>query len=195
MPWKSWRHTGLMVWFGLSLVACAPTGPWSGPEGTFTPYPPRGFTHEVSSSVMELFWNCTRPLPDTLVLEGLAFNPWSASAVRWLEFALVGENAQGASVSETGGDPQDYLLGSMRSTPFHLELRTTGSEVRFNLFYRFQFVEPGEGGGDGHESPKSRLPGGGPPVQLVAAGPILLAQANNYLMVWDACSEYLHRMR
>jgi hypothetical protein len=195
MHGKSWRHLGLLVCLGLSLGACAPTQPWSGPEGTFSPYPPRGFTHTASTSAMELFWTCTRPVPDTLVLQGLAFNPWSASAVRWLELALVGENVRGATVSETSGEPQDYLLGSMRSTPFQLELKLAGSEVRFNLFYRYQFVEPGEGGGGGEPPSKSWRPGGGLPVQRVASGPILLAQANNYWMVWDACSEYLHRMR
>ena len=146
----------------------------------------------------KLDWNCTRPVADTLVLDGLAFNPWSASAVRWLELALVGENVRGGSVSEVSGEPQDFLLGSMRSTPFHLELKLAGSEIRSNLFYRYQFVEPGEGGGEGggHEPPgKTWYPGGPLPVQRVATGPILLAQANNYLMVWDACSDYLHRVR
>ena len=190
----SWRCAGLVVILGFSLTACAIPATQGQPAGDSNPYPPPGFAHQVSSSAVELFWNCTRPQPDTLVLEGLAFNPRTASYIRRLEFALVGVDARGATLGETTGEPQSPLLGTMHSTPFQLAVKTTGSEARFDLFYRFYYTEPGEG--DGHEPTHSLLPGGGAPVRLAASGPILLAQMpNNYLMVRDACSETQHRMR
>lgn len=189
-----WNRAGFLALLGISLAACAANVARGGPTGDFTPYPPPGFAHEVSSAAVELFWNCARPQPDTLVLDGLAFNPWSAAEIRALEFALVGVDARGATVAEIAGEPQSRLLGTMRSTPFRLELRTTGGEARFDLFYRYWYTEPGEG--DGHEPQHSKLQGGGPPVQLVSSGPILLAQAaNRYLMVYDACSDMQHRAR
>ncbi len=109
------------------------------------PYPPPGFAHEVSAVAIELFWNCTRPQTDTLRVDGLAFNLWSAANVRRLKLSLVGVNAREASVSEISSDAQSFLLGTMRSTPFQLDLKTTGSEVRFDLFYQFQYVEAGRG--------------------------------------------------
>ena len=191
-----WCHIGLLVFLGIGLWGCTPpVGGWSGPLGDVTSYPPPGFTHEVGSSAVQLFWNCSRPQPDTLVLDGLAFNPWSASEVRDLEFRLVGVDAQGWSLAEATGEATYRLLGSMRSTPFQLVLRTSGGEARFDLFYRYHYREPGDG--DGHDQPThTRLPGGEAPVLLASAGPVLLAQVpNTYLMVWNACDETMHRAR
>jgi hypothetical protein len=190
----TWRSAGLFVILGFGLTACTVPATRGLPAGDSNPYPPPGFTHQVSSSAVELFWNCTRPQPDTLVLEGLAFNPRTASDIRRLEFALVGVDARGATLGETSGEPQNLLLGMMRSTPFQLALKTTGSEARFDLFYRFYYTEPGEG--DGHEPTHSLLQGGAHVRLAAASGPILLAQMpNNYLMVRDACSDTQHRMR
>ena len=192
-----WRHVGLLVFLGMGLCSCtAPVGGWSGPYGDFTPYPPPGFAHEVASNAVQLFWNCTRPQPDTLVLEGLAFNPWSASEVRDLEFRLVGVDARGWSLTEAKGEAQYRLLGSMRSTPFQVVLRTSGDEARFDLFYRYYYREPSDTDGGSSGPPHSRLPAGEGPVLLASAGPVLLAQATNtYLMVWNACAETMHRAR
>ena len=190
----SWWGAGVLVVLVFSLTACAVPPGQGQSTGAFTPYPPPGFTHEVSSSALDLFWNCSHSQPDTLVLKGLAFNPWTGSEIRNLQFALVAVDSRGATLAESTEESENPLLGTMRSTPFQLTLKTTGGEARYDLFYQYFYTEPGEG--DGHEPTHSRLPGGGPPVRLVASGPILLAQATNkYLMIRDACSETQHRVR
>jgi hypothetical protein len=166
---------------------------------------------------VELFWNCTRPAPDTLLLEGLAFNPWQGEDIRFLEFDLVGVDARGSTVTEASAAARDLILGMKGSTPFQLALRPTGRETRFDLFYQYQYQEPGDsGGGDNRSSnsrtpfryqyqepgdsgggqPNAALPSGAPPVRLVASTPFLLAQAPpTRFMVWDVCSETMHRAR
>ena len=186
-------RAGLLVLLGVSLAACAAEGGRALRTTPPTPYPPPGFAHKVSSPAVELFWNCTRPAPDTLLLEGLAFNPWSGADIRFLEFDLVGVDARGSTVTEASAAARDLILGMMGSTPFQLALRPTGREARFDLFYQYQFQEPGD---SGSASQNAALPSGAPPVRLVSSTPFLLAQAPPIrFMVWDVCSETMHRAR
>ena len=190
-----WHLVGPLAWVGMSLVACAANGGRGGLFGDFTPYPPPGFAHESASDLVELFWNCTRPQPETLLLDGLAFSTWTAQDIRDLEFSLVGVDARGTTVAEASGAPQSLVLETMRSTPFQLSLRLTGSEARFDLFYQY-WDSGGPSGNSSGSEPRSKLHGGGPPVQLVSSGPILLAQvANTSIMVHDVCSDTQHRAR
>lgn len=192
---RIWRsRAGVLVLLGVGLAACAAEGGLAlrtiAPP---TPYPPPGFAHKASSPAVELFWNCTRPAPDTLLLEGLAFNPWSGADIRFLEFDLVGVDARGSTVTEASAAARDLILGMMGSTPFQLALRPTGRETRFDLFYQYQFQEPGD---SGSASQNAALPRGAPPVRLVASTPFLLAQAPPIrFLVWDVCSETMHRAR
>ncbi len=191
---RIWRNrAGLLVLLGVGLAACAAEGGLALRTTPPTPYPPPGFAHKVSSPAVELFWNCTRPAPDTLLLEGVAFNPWSGADIRFLEFDLVGVDARGATVTEASAAARDLIFGMMGSTPFQLALRPTGSETRFDLFYQYQYQEPGDSGGG---QPNAALPTGAPPVRLVSSTPFLLAQAPPIrFMVWDVCSETMHRAR
>ncbi len=192
MKWICLNRAGLLVLLVISLAACTPEGGVRLPSAEPTAYPPPGFAHEVSSPAVELFWNCTRPVPGTLSLEGMAFNPWSGSEIRFLDFDLVGVDSRGSTVSEVSGPAQSLIFGMMRSTPFQLALPTTGSEIRFDLFYQYQYQEPGEGGDGDH---RSRLPGGAPSLRLVSSTPLLPGPATQRFMVRDACSETMHRVR
>lgn len=191
MRWMRLIRAGFLVLLVIGLAACATEGePWL-PTAEPTPYPPLGFAHQASSLAVELFWNCTHPAPGTLLLEGTAFNLWSGSEISFLEFDLVGVDSHGYTVSQTSGAARDLIFGMMRSTPFQLALPTTGSETRFDLFYQYRFQEPADTGGGG----KASLPAGAPPVRLVSSEPFLLAQATKPFMVWNVCSETMHRAR
>ncbi len=165
---------------GLALAACAGGGMTGLPVAETIAYPPPGFVHRVASSHVDLYWNCARPSPEAIRLDGLAFNPWSAQEIRFLEFELVGVDARERAVSSAKGEARDFLLGTNRSTPFQLDVKSTGTEVRFDLFYQYRFNE----GNDG------RLLAG-PPV----GRPLLLAQAMKRFMARDVCSESQHRVR
>lgn len=114
-------------------------------------------------------------------LDGLAFNPWSSQPVRALEFELVGVDSRGRSVSEATTQARDYQLFTNQSTPFELDLKTVGSEVRFDLYFAYQFQE-----GDHNDFQMSKV---------AWRGPVALALQPNRSLVWNACSATAHLAR
>lgn len=145
--------------------------------------PPESFTYRVATSEIVLLWNCLQPEPRLLSLEGVAWSPWQAQPVQLLEFELVGVDAQDRMTAEKAGEARDLQLHTNQMTPFTLELKTTGTEVRFDLYYRYQFRQFFEG-----NAVDARLAG-----PLVAShSSSLLAQTISYL-VRDACSDSQHR--
>jgi hypothetical protein len=135
--------------------------------------------------VLELYWNCTQPTPDRLLLQGVAVNVVEPE-VRLLELTVVGVDARGATVSEATGTVRQFVLRPMQSTPMEVEVRTTGREVRFDLLYHYE--APAHGGGGMGE-----LPAEAPAVRLVATHPFRLAQEANRLIVRDICPEVRRR--
>jgi len=180
MQSRLWMRTAFLGILGLALVACAGGGTMGLSTTQPTVYPPPGFVHRVASSHVDLYWNCVRPSPEEIRLEGLAFNPWSAQEIRFLEFELVGVDARDRTVSAAKGEARDFMLGTNRSTPFQLDVKSAGTEVRFDLFYQYRFND----GNDGRLF-------AGPPV----GRPPLFAQAMKRFMARDVCSETQHRAR
>jgi hypothetical protein len=88
----------------LTLGACAL------PAARPAPYPPDAYAHRVASSHVVLYWNCVRPEPGILRVEGVAQNPWSSQEVRFLEVEVVGVNNQERTVSHAKGAAQDILI-------------------------------------------------------------------------------------
>ena len=168
----------LLILAAVGLWACAADGTLQLPAAATTPYPPPGYAHQVRSSHVILYWNCTRPEPGVQRVEGLAFNPWTDQPVRFLAFDLVGVDSHERTVSQVEGEARDILLDTNQNTPFRLDLRTSGTEIRFDLFYRYRFQDTG----------RSFIAG-----QAVGV-PHLLAQTQQF-MVRDACSEMQHRAR
>ncbi len=148
--------------------------------GIPAPYPPPGFAHRVASSHVELYWNCARPELNALTVEGVAINPWSPQEVRFLEFELVGVDTRDHAISHVRAEAPDFLLRTNQQTPFRLDLRPAGAEVRFDLFYQYRFDE-----GDGN-----RLF-----ARAGSGGTFLLAQATKRFMARDVCSDSQHRAR
>lgn len=157
----------------LALGACA------SPAARPPLYSPGTYAHRVASSHVVLYWNCVRPEPGTLRVEGVAQNPWSSQEVRFLEVEVVGVDNQERTVSYAKGAAQDILIRTNQFSPFQMELRPAGSEVRFDLYYeyRFQDVEMEAG-----------------IARPVLGARRLLAQTQRFL-ARDACSETQHRAR
>ncbi len=167
--------TGLAA---LGLAACATAGE-SGPYGSASTPLPAAFAHRMDTAEMALFWNCARPESGVLRLEGVAQNPSQAEPISSLQFELVGVDARGHSVSEARADADDYRIDTNQSSPFRLNLRLTGGETRFDLFFQYYFSQT---------EMDARLAGA--PVAM----PWLLADTTRYL-VRDACSETQHLAR
>ncbi len=172
-------HAMLAVTLPVSLAACTSLETLQQAGGQATPYPPDVFAHRIATSHVVLYWNCSRSEANMLRLDGVAQNPWSPQAVRFLELELVGVNGEDRVVSEAKGEVRDAMLRTNQISPFRLDLRTVGSETRFDLHYQYKFQDVED---------QALL--AGPPV-----GRPLLAAYTNRFMVRDACGETQHRAR
>lgn len=171
-------RSGLLLLLGIGVSACAADGTWRPPVAEPTLYPPDVFSHQVASSHVVLYWNCARPEPGLLRLEGVAHNPWGQQEVRFLELEVVGVDGRERAVSQAATAIPDFLLRTNEISPFRRELRMAATEVRFDLFYQYRFQDDG-----------GRFMAGAP-VRV----PRLLAQSHRF-MARDGCSETQHRVR
>jgi hypothetical protein len=163
-----WRSLAMVLIGG--VAACAPLTAQQ-QETVAGPQPPPSttvFSHRVSTTHVVLYWNCTRPEPGKVRLEGLVYSPYY-SDVRDLQFELAGVDSGDRAVSEARADPPDFVLGMNRTAPFQMTLQTTGSEVRFDLYYGYR----AQGG------LRSSL----------AGPPVVLAQSQSWFRARDACAD------
>jgi hypothetical protein len=112
----------------------------------------------------------------------VAHNPWQAQPIGYLQLQIVGVDAGGRETAEAAGKARDLHILTNQRSPFQLELRTIGTEVRIDLYYQYLFNQEWESGA---------LLLAGPPV----AGLRLYAQSTNTNMVRDACSPTQHLAR
>ena len=119
-----------LVTLGLSLTGCAALQQ--------PPTTPEVFEHGVSSGHVELAWTCTQAEPGRLEVRGVARNRGHAEEVRFLELELVGVSAQERTMSQAGTAVPAIVLRTNEASPFRLELRPVGTEVRYDLYYRYQ---------------------------------------------------------
>ncbi len=172
------RHSLMVLAFGMSLAGCAAMEAPGG--GTVPGAPPQAFAHRVATSEVVLLWNCLDPEPGQLRVEGVVRSPWQAQPIRELEFDLVGVDAQERTTAQTAGAARDPQIYTNTNTSFQLELKPTGTEVRFDLYYDYRF----------HQEFHTSALVAGPPM----AGPRLLAQVQTSL-VRDVCGATQHRAR
>ena len=170
---------GMIVLLGGGLSACTESGGLRMPAAEPTIYPPAVFDHRMESSHVAIYWNCERPEPGVVRVRGVAHNPWSQQEIRFLELDLVGVDARERSVSQASTALADFLLRTNQISAFDIDLRTQGTEVRFDLYYRYRFQDNG-----------GRLLAG----HLVGA-PRMLAQRIHQFLARDVCSETQHRAR
>ncbi|HTX53953.1 MAG TPA: hypothetical protein VMD08_11105 [Candidatus Baltobacteraceae bacterium] len=189
-----------IVWSGLvvlavAISACSSYGPdtgiagrplnWPGTAEKQIEYPPLEFAHRVASPAVELFWNCSKAA-DTLQFTGVAFNQWFAGEVQYLDMTLVGVDTNGHEVSQ-GIAKETFQIFTLRYANFEIPLKATGTEVRYDLYYQYQYREPGDrdtGGG----TKNSKLQRGAP-FLLASNGSVMLAQVPpTYFLARDVCS-------
>lgn len=145
-------RTTTLVFFAVAVAAC----------GLAKPMPPFDtFAHQISDGTVALYWNCSRPSQGVVRVEGWANNPYYPRPITELELLLYGVNAQDGNVSQAKGSARDYQIQTNEPSPFLVELRTTGGEVRYDLVYQYW------GGGDGGGR-LGRLGGTGPRQQNMA---------------------------
>ncbi len=127
------------AWAGLlaaGLAACAPLGDSPGAPMRRVPVQESfdSYSQRAGSARVVLYWNCLRPEPGTLRMDGLAHNPHLAE-LRFLELELVGVNDRESTVSNARGSAGDVVIRTNQLSRFVLDLKTVGSEVRYDLYY------------------------------------------------------------
>jgi len=168
------RQALLLVLVAMGVTACtAVDTPGTGAL-------PEAFAHRVATSDVVLLWNCLQPEPGRLRVVGEAQSPWQAQPIRFLELQVVGVDAQDRETAQASGKARDIQIFTNQRSPFQLELRTAGTEVRFDLYYNYQFENEWDS--------EARL--AGPPV----VGPRLFAQTRSEL-ARDVCSPTQHLAR
>ena len=170
----------LVLLLGVTLSACAKNGYEAAPMLGKIQWPPIEYKHTVSTTAIRQYWNCTRPEPDVMRLDGMAANLWNGQPIKYLEWELVGVNAEGRTVSNTKVASKSIQLFTNQYTQFQIDLRMAGGEARFDLFYYYQFYDRGHGTME---------------ASLDWDGPVLFAQQNQRSFVLDACSETQHLVR
>lgn len=130
------RNIILLLLVVLALPACTSQGP-DRPLAAEPPiYPQAVFAHRVSSPEVDIYWNCTGPESGFLRVNGVGQST-GGREVRFLEIKLEGVDAKDRSVSKAATAVPDIVLHTNQISPFQLELRTVGTEVRFDLFYQY----------------------------------------------------------
>ncbi|HTU00498.1 MAG TPA: hypothetical protein VMG58_01730, partial [Candidatus Sulfotelmatobacter sp.] len=94
--------------------------------------------------------------------------------VRFLELELVGVNDRDRTVSEARAAVPAIVLRANDVSPFRLELRPAGTEVRYDLYYQYQAKDSGRFSA------------------LDPAAVQLLAQQNQRFMARNACGAHRH---
>jgi hypothetical protein len=171
----------LVLLLGVMLSACAKNGYEAAPMLGNIQWPPTEYRHTVSTTALRQYWNCTRPGADVMRLDGLAANIWNNQPVRFMEWSLAGVDKDGRTVSSATVKAKVIQLYTNQYTTYQVDLRTTGTETQFDLYYTYQFRDSGRDAV--------------PLASLDWDGPVLLAQQNVRFFVLDACSDTQHLAR
>jgi len=137
----------ILVLVSMLLAGCrmALGGDMGGGSWDSQIYPPAMFGSRVSSPDLTLYWNCARPDPTLVQVDGVAQNT-SGDHVRFVRFELVGIDASGKEVSGGQGSLRATVLYLNQTSPFAVQAKTTGTESRFDLHYSYTVQGFGDGG-------------------------------------------------
>jgi hypothetical protein len=141
MKTKMIIRTALVALAGMVLSGCAAGGTVGLSAGGSAIQPPALYAHRAGTSHVVLYWNCTRPEPGFLRVEGLAQQAGGMQDVGFFEMVLAGADARGHYISEASAALPDISLHTHQVSPIRLDLRTAGTEVRFDLFYRYDYQD------------------------------------------------------
>ncbi len=129
------RQPWLLGVVSVCLAACSTVGtlqaPTSSPGNS-----PAAYTHRVGTADVEIYWNCSRPAPNVLEMDGMVQNV-GGRTVHFMKLNLVGVDPRGVTVTQATTSLPDIALWINQTSPFHMRLQTIGSEVRFDLYYKY----------------------------------------------------------
>lgn len=136
--WKLKTRAWVCGVAAVALSGCAGAGPGGLPTAQPTIYPPAVFAHRVSTSDIDVYWNCTQPEADVIRLDGVVKNS-GGQEVQFVELDLAAADARDRYISEAKTSLADIVLHMNQISPFVLEIRTFGAAVRLDLYYKYRF--------------------------------------------------------
>jgi hypothetical protein len=136
------RFPAMTLLLAALLAGCAGSAGGSLGKLDFSKY-----AHQGTDGTVNLYWNCNRPAPGVVRVQGLANNPNYTQPLEDLTFRLYGWTAQGY-VSRASASAQDYWLNLNAPSPFTIDLKSQGEMVRFELSYSYIAPVATVGGGD-----------------------------------------------
>jgi hypothetical protein len=140
------RRACLAAGVCLGVAACAAGVAWESVPPSPAVYPPAAFAHRVSTSDVSVYWNCTRPEPDALRVEGVIQNI-GGGVIQYAEVEMVSVDARDRTIAGIRSGVRDPLLQTNQTSPFMLGLRTVGVEARVDLYYEYRLrAQLGPGG-------------------------------------------------
>lgn len=138
----------LSMFLALVLTGCTDVKP----QGVFRP---SNYQHYEDAVYVDFYWNCSRPDPRTLVIQGVAAYKPSGSTIFYPTFILEGLDPAGKVVSKAAGRARVPVIGLNDSVPWEVVLPLHGGEVAFNLEYVYLWRDYG---GEEEEEESSALP-------------------------------------
>jgi hypothetical protein len=136
------RFSALTPLLLLALLAgCAGMKGASSMDVNFSSY-----AHQVTDGKVALYWNCSRPSPGVVRVQGVANNPYLGTPLEDLEFRLYGVSAQGYTMARARGSAKEYWINMNAPSPFSIDIKTQGIAVRFDLQYSYMLADTGGGG-------------------------------------------------
>ncbi len=125
----------LLSVLSICLAACSTAGTFQAPASN-PRNSPAAYTHRVGTADVEIYWNCSRPAPNVLEMDGMVQNV-GGRTVHFMELNLVGVDSRGDTVTQATASVPDTALWINQTSRFHMQLQAVGSEVRFDLYYKF----------------------------------------------------------
>ncbi len=132
MMMRLWKVPVLL----LAMAGCATIG--GQPFGPAQPpfYPPAVFAHRVSTTAVTVYWNCTRPSPGALQVDGVVQNT-GGGVVQFAEVEIVSVDARDRTIASVRSAVRDVQIETNQISPFQLGLPTVGAEARIDLYYEY----------------------------------------------------------
>ncbi len=134
---------GLMVVLSLIAFGCArPARQWETLMPRPATYQPVAFAHRIVSEDVEIFWNCSRPQPSLLRVDGIAKNDGKGE-VHLLQLELHDVDRLTGTILQSASAVSDIILHPDIFSPIQVELQPATAEGQVDLLYTYRITSLG----------------------------------------------------
>ncbi len=137
------KSTGFVVALILILWGCAPrTEQWQTVLPGSATYQPATFTHRTISPNVEMYWNCSRPRPSLIRVDGITKNIGKGE-VHLLEMELHDVDRATGNIPQSGSAVSDIILHPDIFSALQVELQPATADGQVDMFYTYRITSVG----------------------------------------------------